>query len=264
MSSTIPHLVGMVHLQPLPGSPGFTGSLDKVIDAAVSDAIAIADAGFPALMIENFGDVPFHADVVAAETVASITRAVMSVAAETGLPLGVNVLRNDALAALGIAAATGADFIRVNVLTGLMYTDQGPVVGRAAEVARKRASICPSVEIWADVMVKHASPPPGLHIEQAALDTVERGLADAVIVSGPGTGASPRLEEAAAVRSAIPKETRLVIGSGATAANLDELAGAADSFIVGTALKFDGAVTNAVDPDRARQLVDLARDAGIV
>ena len=105
-----------------------------------------------------------------------------------GVPVGVNVLRNDALAALGIAAATGARFIRVNVLTGLMYTDQGPITGKAAEVARARSRLAPDVEIWADVLVKHAVAPPGSDIRQMARDTIERGGADALIMSGSGTG----------------------------------------------------------------------------
>lgn len=263
MSTAIPHLVGMVHLGPLPGAPGFGGSVSNVIDAAVADALVLAEAGFPALMIENFGDVPFHPDNVPPETIASITRSVLAVATETGLPIGVNVLRNDALAALGIAAATGAGFIRVNVLTGVMYTDQGPVVGRAHDLARRRAVVAPWVEIWADVMVKHSTPPAGLDVGQSAVDTVERGLADAVIVSGPGTGSTPELDEVEQVAVAVREQTRLVIGSGATAANLAELSQVADSFIVGTALKRGGEASNPVDPERARTLVEVARDCGV-
>lgn len=263
MSAAIPHLVGMVHLQPLPGAPGFRGSVEAVVDAAVADARALAEAGFPALMIENFGDVPFHADRVPSETVASITRAVLAVAAGTGLPIGVNVLRNDALAALGIAAATGAEFIRVNVLTGLMYTDQGPIIGRAAELARQRAVVAPWVQVWADVMVKHSVPPAGLGMGQAAVDTVERGLADAVIVSGPGTGTAPGLEETELMAAALPEGTRLVVGSGVTSDNLADLAQIANTFIVGTALKRDGKASNPVDPERAKNLVEVARDRGI-
>ncbi|NIW74677.1 MAG: phosphorybosylanthranilate isomerase, partial [Gemmatimonadetes bacterium] len=85
-------------------------------------------------------------------------------------------------------AATGARFIRVNVLSGSMFTDQGPIVGRAAEVARLRAALHPDLVVLADVMVKHATPPPGLTIEQAAADLWERSGADGIVVSGTGTG----------------------------------------------------------------------------
>jgi membrane complex biogenesis BtpA family protein len=182
----------------------------------------------------------------------------------TGLPVGVNVLRNDALSALGIATVTGARFIRVNVLTGVMNTDQGPIIGQAAELLRKRQQLDPSIEIWADVMVKHATPPPGLEPGQAALDTVERGLADAVIVSGAGTGTEPDVETARAVRSALPKGTRVVIGSGANSGNLARLVELADTVIVGSGVKVDNDAGNRVDAVKAAAFVEAATDHGLL
>lgn len=263
MTDRLPGLVGMVHLLALPGSPLFGGSIDEVVTTAGDDARVLVEAGFPALIVENFGDVPFFADEVPSETVAAMSVATSAVAS-TGVPFGVNVLRNDGSAALGIAAATGAGLIRVNVLAGLMNTDQGPIVGRASELMRKRASLCPDVEIWADVMVKHASPPPGLDAAQAALDTVERGLADALIVSGPGTGAEVDLEHAREIKDAVPDGTRIVIGSGATVDNLERVMGVADSVIVGSSLKFDGVATNRPDPSRAEAFVREASARGLL
>ncbi len=261
--SPIPRLVGMIHLLPLPGSPGYRGSIDEVLETAAGDAATLADAGFPALLVENFGDVPFHADTSDPETVAAMTLAAKVVGSATGLPFGVNVLRNDALSALGIAAVTGAAFIRVNVLTGVMYTDQGPIVGRADELARRRAALAPAVEIWADVLVKHATPPQGLDIRQAAEDTVSRGLADAVIVSGAGTGLEPDLKDAGLARSVIPKDTRLVIGSGASVDNLDALAEVADTIIVGSSLKADGKAGSPLDMARVTAFIEAARHHGL-
>ncbi len=262
--SPLPRLVGMIHLLPLPGSPGFKGSIQEVIETSSDEAVALAGAGFPALLVENFGDVPFRADNSDPETIAAMTLAVQAVRDATGLPVGVNVLRNDALSALAIAAVTDAAFIRVNVLTGVMYTDQGPIIGRADELARRRAHLSPQVEIWADVMVKHATPPQGLDIRQAAEDTVARGLADAVIVSGAGTGMEPDLDEAGVVRSAIPKDTRLVIGSGAAIENLGPIAEVADTVIVGSSLKADGVATSPLDMARVATFIKTARDLGLV
>jgi hypothetical protein len=260
---SFPSLIGMVHLPPLPGSPRFEGDLGSAIAFSLLDAHVLKEAGFPALMIENFGDAPFFADQVAPITVAAMTRAVATIAEATGLPIGVNVLRNDALAALAIAAATGAAMIRVNVLTGQMNTDQGPIVGRAAEVARQRQALCPGVAILADVFVKHATPPFGLTVEQAGLDTWERGGADALIVSGTGTGTAPDLEEAARLRKAVPDAT-ILVGSGASAATLRALAEVADGAIVGSSLKAGGRISDQVDPDRARELVRAAALVGWV
>lgn len=251
-------LIGVVHLAALPGSPNFGGDLKPCLEAAASDARLLAEAGFDAVIVENFGDSPFYADNVPAVTVAAMTRAVSSVADAVELPVGVNVLRNDALAALSIAAATGAAFIRVNVLTGAMTTDQGLISGRAAEVMRLRSALKVDVEVFADVMVKHAAPPPGLTIEQATADTVERAMADAVIVSGDATGDEPELEQVRRVAGAAGA-TPVLLGSGVTEANVAGLLAVADGAIVGTALKVDGITTNPVDPGRAAAFVRAAR-----
>jgi len=262
VTGPLPRLVGMVHLLPLPGSPGFGGSIDEVLKTAAEDARVLTDAGFPALMVENFGDAPFFAESVPAETTAAMSIAVSAVA-ETGADIGVNVLRNDAAAALAIAAATGAAFIRVNVLTGIMYTDQGPITGKAAEIARSRSRLTPDVEIWADVLVKHAVAPPGTNIRQVARDTIERGGADALIVSGAGTGAELDLDEAADVRDAIPDRTRLVAGSGVTAENLDRLLRVVDTIIVGSSIKVDGDPNQRPDPLRAKAFMEKAAERGL-
>ncbi len=256
-----PSLIGMVHLLPLPGSPGFGGAFDVVLERAVADARTLAEAGFGGLMVENFGDAPFFPDDVPAVTVAAMAGAVSELTRAVSIPIGVNVLRNDALAALAVAAVTGAPYIRVNVLTGTMFTDQGTITGRAAEVSRERHRLCPNTAILADVFVKHASPPPGVTIEQSGADTWERGGADALIVSGKGTGIEPDLELARRLRSAVP-DARILIGSGATTANLPHLAEVANGAIVGTSLKEGGRLTQPVDPGRAAAIVEAASAVG--
>ena len=231
-------LIGMVHLGPLPGAPLFS-SMQEVLDLALGDARALAAGGVDALMIENFGDRPFTRGRVEAETVAAMTRVIGEIAREVHLPFGVNVLRNDALSALAIAAATGASFIRVNVHTGAMVTDQGIIEGDAYATLRKRAALAPEVLIFADYLVKHATPMG----EMSAKDLRLRGLADAVIVTGTETGAAADPARLRAVREEI--DAPLLIGSGLTAANAASF-GDADGAIVGTSIKTDGRV------DRAR------------
>jgi membrane complex biogenesis BtpA family protein len=245
----------MIHLEPLPGAPSYGGSMDVILDRARIDAQAIAAAGFDGIMVENFGDAPFFTDDAPKVTIAAMARAVTEVAA-VGLPTGVNVLRNDGLGALAVAAATGAQFIRINVLSGTMYTDQGPIVGSAALVARARRELCPDVAIMADVFVKHATPPAGLTLIHATNDLVERAGADAVIVSGAGTGAATSLDELKIVadRSHLP----VFVGSGATAATIRDILAIGDGAIVGSDTKVDGIATNPVDPERAVAVVRAA------
>ncbi len=251
-------LVGMLHLGALPGAPGFAGDFEAALEATVQEALALQEAGFDALLVENYGDAPYFADEVPKVTVAAMARAVATVQAAVSLPLGVNVLRNDALAALAVAAATGAAFIRVNVLTGAMFTDQGFLQGRAAELARARQALGPELEVLADVFVKHAVPPRGFTIEQAATDTYQRGLADGLVVTGSGTGHPPDPSLVDKVRKAVP-EAPVLVGSGVSKGRVRRLLEVSDGVIVGTDLKLDGVIANPVDPKRARAFVRAAR-----
>src|SRR5947208_297369 len=149
-------LIGVVHLGPLPGSPRWGGDLERLIEFSVNDAETYERGGVHALFIENFGDVPFTKSNVSAETIAVMTAAGRAIRAGVKLPIGFNVLRNDARAALALCAACGGSFIRVNVHTGAMLTDQGLIEGEAYETLRYRERICPGVQILADVHVKHA------------------------------------------------------------------------------------------------------------
>lgn len=242
----------MVHLLPLPGSPGYGGSLNAILDRAASDAMKLEQAGFDAVMIENYGDVPFHKDRVEPVTVAAMTQAAIAVRGACALPFGVQVLRNDARSALSIAAVTGAVFIRVNVHTGAMLTDQGIIEGRADETLRLRSALGAEVQIFADVFVKHARPLTDMPVEDAARDAVHRGLADALIVSGSATGAPVDTARLRAVKAAT--NAPLIVGSGASAGTIVELLDIADAAIVGTSVKEGGSTTAPVDLERARAL----------
>lgn len=250
-----PALVGVVHLAALPGAPRFGGSVEAVLEAAEADSAALAQGGCDAIVVENFGDVPFRAGAVDPETVATMALAVDRVARRAGgLPVGVNVLRNDARAALGLCAATGAAFARINVHTGAAVTDQGLIVGSADVTLRERARLGLDCALLADVHVKHAEPLAGGSIRDAARDAAARGLADGLIVSGSGTGSPPAAATLAAVREACPG-TPLLLGSGLTPDNVGSLGPSIDAAIVGTWLKVDGRVDRPVDPARVSRLV---------
>jgi uncharacterized protein len=251
-------VVGMVHLLPLPGSPRWAHSVQAVLDRARSDARALAEGGVDAVLVENFGDLPFHAGAVPAETVAAMTASVGAVMQAVKVPVGVNVLRNDAAAALAVAAATGASFIRVNVHVGGMFTDQGWIEGAAAATLRLRERLAPGVAILADVMVKHATPPPGLDLERAAREAWDRGLADALVLSGAGTGEPASLDEVRTVRSILP-DAPVLVGSGVTEATIRATLEAGAGAIIGSAFQEAGRAGRAVDPARVRRVLDAAR-----
>ncbi len=246
-------LIGVVHLRPLPGSPRWRGNMEAVIEFAVNDARAYERGGAHALFIENFGDIPFTKGSVAPETLAAMAAAGRAIRQAVRLPIGFNVLRNDARAGLALCAVCGGAFIRVNVHTGAMLTDQGLIEGNAYETVRYRQRLCPQVRIFADVHVKHAVPLGNWTIEDAARDTVDRGLADALIVSGAGTGLAAQLADVQRVRRAAPA-TKILLGSGVNLANVRDFLPVADGFIVASSLKQRGRLSNPVDPKRVAAL----------
>ena len=253
-------IVGVIHLPPLPGSARGPSAREMhgILESVRRDAAAWASGGANALIVENFGDVPFRKGAVGPETVAAMTLAVSLVSAESGLPVGVNVLRNDVEAAVAIAAHAGGRFVRANVYAGAAVTDQGLIEGRADAVQALIRRLDAPISVWADVDVKHAAPLSSRPIGDLAEDAVMRGLAGAVIVSGAGTGQPTDPADLRAVRAALPG-TPLYVGSGATAMTLPSLLEIADGAIVGTAAKVDGIAGNPVDPDRVRALVAAAQ-----
>jgi membrane complex biogenesis BtpA family protein len=258
-----PFLVGVVHMPPLPGAPRAAASRrgeGAFVARAVADARAYAAAGFSAVTVENYGDSPFFKDHVPPETVASLSAACHAVrsALPAELQVGVNVLRNDTRAAVAVAAACGLDFVRVNVLSGAMVTDQGVIEGRGADVLRDRARLAPHLRIFADVRVKHSAPLAPRPLDEEVKDLVTRGGADAVIVTGARTGATADVERLREVRAAAGR-TPVFVGSGTNAANIAAMLALADGAIVGTSVKRGGVTANPVDPARARAFVRAAR-----
>jgi uncharacterized protein len=246
-------LIGVVHLPALPGSPRASQPLAASIKQGVEDARALAAGGADGIIVENFHDVPFRADRADPYTVAAMTAAALAIRAAVECPIGINVLRNDAASALGIALAADAQFIRVNVHTGAMLTDQGIIEGRADETLRiRRALGAEHIRIFADVLVKHAVALGPLTIEDAARDAVERGLADAIVVTGGATGseAARRDVERAVSATVAP----VYVGSGVTAANVNQFVPPALGVIAGSSLKCGGKVAAPVDAGRVREL----------
>jgi membrane complex biogenesis BtpA family protein len=177
------------------------------------------------------------------------------------LQLGVNVLRNDARSGLGLCAATSAGFLRVNVHTGVAVGDQGLLVGRAAHTLRTRARLCPGASLLCDVHVKHASPLGHETVAEAAVDLVQRSLADVLVVSGAATGRAPTPARVAEVR-AVAGTAPVLVGSGLDPDNAAGLLEHADGAIVGTWLKRHGRVDEPVELERVvavREALDAAR-----
>lgn len=253
--TTLKPLIACIHLLPLPGSPLYAGSMRAVYDTALSEAAIFARYAVDGLIIENFRDIPFYPRQLPPETLAALAAVTREIVQTVQMPVGVNALRNDAQAAMAIATATEADFIRVNVHMGAVVADQGILEGTSHATLRLRAALHSHVLIFADAGVKHATPlvaARGLATETR--DLTERGLVDAIIVSGDYTGEATRPEDLDLVRqhTTLP----VLIGSGATPDNLPRVYAKVDGLIVGSYFKQDGRADNLVQEARVKAFTE--------
>lgn len=251
-------VIGVIHLGALMGSPLYDNNPKAVYEQALREA-AIFERYVDGIIIENFGDAPFYPDCVPVETVAAMTAIGRDIRQKTNLPLGINVLRNDAAAAMAIATAIEAQFIRVNVHLNAVVADQGIIEGKAYETLRLKKRLGSDVLVLGDVAVKHASPLAGaVDLGLEVKELVERGLADGLIVSGSRTGVATNVADLLKVKA--NTATAVLIGSGMTAQNFGDF-GAADGFIVGSFFKENGRATNQVEEKRVAEFMEAVNEA---
>lgn len=251
-------IYGMIHVPALPGSYKNSLTIQQIKDFCLLDAKFLIENGIDHLFIENFFDVPFPKSNVKPHVIAAITSIIELIQSkyDNAVTFGINILRNDALSALGIATLTNSKAIRVNVLSHARLTDQGIIEGCAHELKTYSVQLNSSVEIWADVDVKHSVPLSPIPIEQSVNDLIERGGADKIIFSGPRTGQEvDKLIISDLIGKKIIKPEQAVIGSGINTENINDYKNVAHNFIVGSSLKKDDKIYNQIDPNKVIKLV---------
>ncbi|MFZ4575944.1 MAG: BtpA/SgcQ family protein [Phycisphaerales bacterium] len=254
-------LIGMVHLLPLPGSPGSRDSVRAIADRAAEEAKVLASEGFAGIIVENMHDRPYVNAPHAPETVAAFAVCAAAVrAAAPGVRLGVQVLSFGHREALAVAIACEAQFIRVENFVYSHVADEGLLPDAAAGglLRVRRALGAERVQVYCDLKKKHASH--ALTQDLSIGDTAKGAEffgADGLIVTGAFTGTPADPGDLESVRGASPLP--LLVGSGVTPEQLPSLLSLADGLIVGSFIKRDGVWSNPVDPARCRELVQARR-----
>ena len=248
-------LIGVIHVGALPGTPGSRQEVGEITEAAVAEACIYAGAGFHGLLIENTHDRPYLKCPAGPEIVAAMTAIGAEVRRAAGLPLGVQILAGANSAAMAVAHACGAKFVRVEGFVFAHVADEGMIESTAGELLRYRRAIgADRVRVFADIKKKHSA-----HAITADVDVAETAraaeffLADGVIVSGIATGRPTDPDDVRAVSDAVSIPT--LVGSGVTPENMASLADA-DALIVGSSVKEAGVWSNQLDGARVRAAVD--------
>lgn len=252
-------VMGVVHVSALPGSAGYGGNIDGIIENALSDALLYKKEGIDALMVENMHDAPYLRGHVYPETTAAMAVVASAIKRETGLPVGVQILAGANDEALGVAIASNLDFMRVEGFVFAHVGDEGFHDSCAATLVRRRANLkAEHIKIFADIKKKHSS-----HAITSDISIVETAhaaeffKADGVVVTGQSTGHAPDLKEVEAVRAGA--HLPVLIGSGVTPENLAQFAAFADCLIVGSSAKRDGYWANEVEASRVAKLMAAAQ-----
>lgn len=255
-------VIGMIHLAPLPGAPGYDYyGMDPIIEKALADVKALEEGGVNGLIVENMWDHPYYVGKeIPPEEMTAQAVAAREVIKSTSLPAGINVIHNGGRVTLSIAVASGADFIRVCLLTGARVWDTGEFDhGCAAEVLRLRKNLrAEHIKIFADVDKKHSVAFPGIDLV-THIQWTKRYLADAIIVTGKLTGIAPELEDVRRAKE-VAGDTPIIVGSGTNVANIKDFLKYADGVIVGTSVKKDGVIENPVDVERVRRFMEAVEE----
>ncbi len=256
-------VIGVIHSLPLPGSPHYEGAnVEDIYAFACDEAERYRDGGVDGLIVENHGDIPFaKPDELGPETAACMAVMADRVRRASGLPIGINVLANGAVAGIAVAKAAGAGFVRVNQWANAYVANEGFMEGKAGAASRYRSWLKGhDIAIFSDVHVKH-----GAHaiVSDRSLPELTRDSeffdADAVIVTGQRTGDGANLEDLATVRGAT--SLPVLVGSGVTPDNVAAIFGHANAVIVASALKHGGSWWNAVDPVRLKAFMTVVEQA---
>jgi len=245
-------VIGMVHLKPLPGAPGYCGDLEKVYDAALKDLNALKAGGADAVIVENFGDIPYATDqeLITTTAFASIAARLRK---ECDLPMGINVQFNNYEAEWAIAYSCGYDFIREEVFAENRMGPNGVCISSGPALMRIKSRYPKDIAILADVNVKHTF----AIVEQPLDFTIEsiiEGGADALICTGIMTGKSPSVEDVAEMKK-IAGDIPVVVGSGVNEKTVCDYMAVSDGAIIGSSFKENGNVMNPIDEQRVRSLM---------
>jgi membrane complex biogenesis BtpA family protein len=252
-------VVAMLHLPGLPGRPlhDVAGGSDAILAPVARDLEVLQEAGVDGVLFCNEKDYPYQLKV-GVEIAAAMAATVGRLRDRISIPFGVNLLW-DPIASLAVARATGARFIR-EVLTGVYESDLGIIAPNIGEISAYRVAIGASdVALFDNISPEFSSPMGTRSVADRARGAAFMGM-DAILISGWAAGSPMAMGDLIAAKEAVP-ETPIIANTGVTADRIAEIFKVADGAIVGTSLKVDGIIWNAVDPKRARGLMDAVRES---
>lgn len=252
-------IIALLHLDALPGDPGFCGSIDAVLNHAGEDLRALQDGGVDGILFANEFSLPYQpvADIATISTMAYI---IGSLKSEIKIPYGVNVVKNP-IATIELGAATGAKFGR-SCFSGAYMGEYGLYASNSGEAVRKRKAL----EIQDFKLLFKVNPEADTYLVHRDVKVVAKsimfgGFADGLCVSGAAAGSEPDDSILAQVYSvAKPNGVPVFCNTGCKHENVRQKLELCDAVCMGTAFKTGGRLTGHVEKDRVTSFMDIVAD----
>lgn len=248
-------IIGMVHIQALPGTPMHRYSVTEMVAMAVREAQVYEGLGLDGIILENMHDIPYLNKSVGPEITSAMTAVGCAVRQAVKIPVGIQILAAANQEALAVALAADLQFIRAEGFVYGHIADEGYLESCAGVLLRYRKQIgAEHIAVFTDIKKKHSahSITNDVTIGETA-SAAEFFLSDGLIVTGSATGKEILINDLIETKkhSSLP----VLTGSGITIDNLEKYWPLADGFIVGSHFKEDGIWSNPLSEQRIRAFI---------
>ncbi len=255
-------IIGMLHLDALPGDPRYTASdsLDIIVEHARMDLKSLIDGGVDAILISNEFSFPYQRkmDYV---TVACMARIIGELKKDIIVPFGVDAI-SDGTATLELARAVDADFCR-GTFSGVYVGDGGFYNNDISKLLRRKTEL----HLANLKMLYFINPESDKNLDtrelaEIAKSTVFKTGADGLCISASAAGQDVNENLIQCVKDACPN-VAVLANTGCRPETIESKLKYADAAVVGTYFKKDGKLQDSngnnlrVDVNRVKEFMDV-------
>lgn len=253
-------VIGMVHIQALPGTVLYNSAagMDTIIANARQDYNHLVEGGISGVIFCNEFDKPYST-CVEPHIIASMTHIIDEVLKNnTVIPFGVDI-QWDPKAALAIAKATGASFIR-GIVCGTFCGDYGLLTPDTEGIMNYRHKIGGDhIKILTNLVPEFSCSLDTREITLRAKTAVKSSLVEGLCVSGVMAGTETPYEQLLKVKECV-KEVAIFANTGVNFDSVKGILKIADGCCVATCLKVDENPSNRIDVENVKRLMKKARE----
>lgn len=251
-------VIGLVHMQPLPGDPLYdeVGGMQKVVDLAKKDVLALQEGGVDGLLFTNEFSTPYLAKV-GIETAASMAYVMGALKDIITLPYGNDCISDD-MASIALASATGALFTR-GVYHGTWATSSGFCDSDGGGAARLKHRLhIPDFKLIHYLIPESSADLGGRDPISVMKPTYFLDRPDGIAVAGMVAGQKADVSVVQKCRDAY-QDAVIFAATGVNIDNVKDYMEVVDGMFIGTSFKEDGEFRKGIDKARVVAFMDKVK-----